>query len=315
MHINTLAANIKNLDLTIKPATSDAERDYFRHYGINFEEHYEHITHHFGHFASGRFDIVAHFFDNKNALGTCFIVHGYYDHSGLYGHLIDYCLKRNLSVVIFDLPGHGLSTGDAVSISSFAEYQLALNDVLSVFSAAAPQPWHAVGQSTGAAILMDFLLSGNTAMFSKTVLLAPLVRPEKWMISVASYNVAKWFLKRVRRHFSSNSHDQQFLDFLRNNDPLQARHLPLQWVGALKKWIDYFIHLPSADCAPLIVQGKRDTTVDWRYNIPVVQGKFPRAKAFYLKEGQHHLVNESQEIRAPMFSAMDVYFDTFTSDT
>ena len=165
MNLDTLKANIKFLDPTASPAISDAERDYFRHYNINFEERYPHVSHHFGHFASDRFDTVAHFFNNEYAIETCFIVHGYYDHAGLYGHLIKYCLERNFSVVIFDLPGHGLSTGEPASISSFADYQTVLNEVVSVFSAVAPRPWHAIGQSTGAAILMDFLLSGNTDVF------------------------------------------------------------------------------------------------------------------------------------------------------
>ncbi len=240
-----------------------------------------------------------------------FIVHGYYDHSGLYGQLIEYCLKRNFSVVIFDLPGHGLSTGERASIASFAEYQSVLSDVLSIFSEVAPKPWHAIGQSTGAAILMDFLLSGNEGVFSKTVLLAPLVRPEKWALSIVSYSVARLLLKRVRRHFAINSHDNQFLEFLKNSDPLQSRYLPFQWIGALKRWIKYFSGLPSISYVPLVIQGKQDGTVDWKYNIGVVKNKFPGVKVYYLKDGRHQLVNEIREIRESIFSAMDVYFDVF----
>ena len=126
-----------------------------------------------------------------------------------------------------------------------------------------------------------------------------------------SHSVARLLLKRVPRHFAVSSHDLQFLDFLKNRDPLQARYLSLQWVSALKQWINHFMHLAPVQYVPLVIQGKQDETVDWQYNIPVVKNKFPAAKVLYLKEGRHQLVNESEEIREPMFAAMDVYFDVF----
>ena len=311
MNLKALATNIKALDPTAPPATSTAERDYFRYYGIDFEERYPDVNHHFGHFPSGRFDIVAHYFENKHAVETCFLVHGYYDHSGLYGHLIEYCLKRNFSVVIYDLPGHGLSTGEKASVENFDEYQSVFKDVLAVFSEQAPAPWYAIGQSTGAAILMDFMLSGDEKTFVKTVLLAPLVRPDNWVTVSITHSIGQFFLKRVKRHFAVNSHDQAFLEFLKNKDPLQSEYLPLQWIGALKQWINYFSDLSPIDYVPLIIQGRQDETVDWQYNLPVVQNKFPGAKVFYLRSGRHQLANESREIRMTMFSAIDIYFDLY----
>ena len=221
MNIDALAANIKDLDPGRVPAISAAERDYFRHYKINFEEHYPNVDHHFGHLPCGRFDIVAHYYENKTAVETCFIVHGYYDHSGLYGHLIEYCLKRNFSVVIYDLPGHGLSTGEQASIANFSDYQAVLCDLLLFFKDKAPHPWHAIGQSTGGAILMDFLLSSGDDIFPKSVFLAPLVRPQSWALSKISHSLGKFFLKKIKRQFVVNSHDEEFLDFLENKYPWQ----------------------------------------------------------------------------------------------
>ncbi len=309
MNLDALAATIKPLDPSVPPAISDAERDYFRHYGLDFEERYPHVTHHFGHFPSGRFDIVAHYYENKHAVGSCFLLHGYYDHSGLYRHLIEYCLKRNFSVVIYDLPGHGLSTGEKATIASFEEYQAVLKTLLSQFADKAPQPWHAIAQSTGAAILMDYILSGHEHTSSKAVFLAPLIRPDRWALSSITHSIGKLFLRRVKRHFAVNSHDQQFLDFLKNQDPLQSRYLPLQWVGALKRWMKYFSALPVSDYEPLVIQGREDTTVDWRYNIPALKNKFPQAKLYHLKTGRHQLANESEDLRVSMFAAMDLYFD------
>jgi lysophospholipase len=319
MNLDALAAHIKNLDPGEKPAVSDVERDYFRHYGINFEEKNPNITHHFGYFSSGRFDIVAHYFENKDAVETCFIVHGYYDHSGLYRHLIDYCLQRNFSVVIYDLPGHGLSTGEQASIVHFEDYQSVLCDVLRLFSGLAPAPWHAIGQSTGAAIVMNFLLAGNVIdstpqVFSKAVLLAPLVRPANWLVSSVVHSIGKLFLKQVKREFAVNSHDQDFLEFLKHKDPLQSQYLSIQWVTALKRWLKNFYRLGPVGFVPLVIQGKEDHTVDWRHNMPVVKAKFPSARVYYLKDGRHQLVNEDEKIRKSIFSAMDIYFDVYSHD-
>ncbi len=311
MNLDALVANIKSLDPSRPPAISDAERDYFRFYGINFEEQNNNIIHHFGHIPCDRFDIVAHYYENKLAVETCFIVHGFYDHAGLYGNLIDYCLKRNFSVVIFDLPGHGLSAGEKASISSFQDYQVVLSSLLLFFKDKAPVPWCAIGQSTGSAILMDFLLSGGEKILGKTVLLAPLVRPRGWPVSKIIHSVAKFFVSHIQRKYADNSSDQSFQDFIKEQDPLQARRLPLQWVSALKQWIIHFGHAEPSLAKPLVIQGAADSTVDWPYNISLIQEKFPKGKVFYLKTAKHHLANEDETIRQFMFSAMDIYFDVY----
>jgi pimeloyl-ACP methyl ester carboxylesterase len=164
----------------------DAEQTYFHFYGLDFERRMPGVSHYFGHFSSGKYDIVAHYFSLETpkptsgeppneaagavkSKGTCFIFHGYFDHSGLYANLIEYCLRRNLNVVIYDLAGHGLSTGERVSIPSFSEYVSVMKDALKFFGDIAPQPWHAIGQSTGGAMLMDYMLQELAPGFDKVV--------------------------------------------------------------------------------------------------------------------------------------------------
>lgn len=309
MNLEALAAKIKILDPSVAPELSDPERDYFHHYGIDFENRYPDVTHHFGHFSAGRFDLVGHYYENSLAVETCFLFHGYYDHVGLYGHMIEYCLRRNFSVVIYDLPGHGLSTGEQASINDFSEYQTVLKSALSFFEDLAPKPWHMIAQSTGAAILMDFLLTSREEVFTKKVLIAPLLYPVGWRASLWAYEVTRFFVGRIPRRFAENSNDQQFLDFVKSGDPLQARHLPLRWVGSLKQWINHFHNLVGIDSRPLIIQGRLDGTVDWQRNIPIIKQKFPNAKVLYLKEGHHHLVNDRVDIRQKMLAAIDIFFD------
>src|SRR5690606_31379941 len=145
-----------------------------------FEHRMAGVTHWFGHFSSGRYEIVAHYFEPQQPVGTCFVLHGYFDHVGLFRHIIDFCLRRGLAVVAYDLPGHGLSTGERAAIQDFAEYRQVLTDAMSLFSERAPRPWRAIAQSTGGAVLMDYLLDTPKPQFAQSVLLAPLVRPALW---------------------------------------------------------------------------------------------------------------------------------------
>ena len=286
----------------------DAVLNYFQYYGLDFERFIDGVGHHFGHFASGKYEIVCHYYTVKQAQGTCFLFHGYFDHAGLFRHLIEYCLRRQLNVVIYDLPGHGLSTGERATIGSFIEYETVLKDCLKLFVDVAPTPWHAMAQSTGAAVVMDYLLLQEAPTFEKVVLLAPLVRAAEWTWVKAAHFVGHYFIDNVPRRFGRNSGDAAFLNFVEHEDPLQTKEIPVAWVDALIRWERRFDSLPVSERAPLIVQGQRDTTVDWKYNINAIRTKFPRAKYLPLQDGSHHLANETPAIRSKIMSAMDLYF-------
>lgn len=286
---------------------SDAVAVYYRFYGLDFEHHASGLRHHFGHFSSGKHEIVCHYFARDGAVGTCFLFHGYFDHAGLFRHAIDYALARGFNVVIYDLPGHGLSTGERASINSFAEYEQVLRDALALFTDSAPHPWHAIAQSTGAAVVLDYLLLQSVPTFDKAVLLAPLVRAAEWRWVKTAHWLGHRFLDRVPRRYSVNSSDPAFLAVLRN-DPLQAQHVAVRWVDAMVRWERRVEQLPESERTILVIQGEQDTTVDWRYNIPVIRGKFPKARYLPLKGAHHHLVNEAPAIRAKIWAAIDIYF-------
>ena len=243
------------------------------------------------------------------ARATVLLMHGYYDHMGLYRHVFDWALAMNFAVLSCDLPGHGLSEGEPVSIGDFAEYQAVL---AALFQAAAqldlPRPWHLFGQSTGGAILLDYLLTGAPRpQLGQTVLLAPLVRPRDWGRSRLGYYLLRPFVRQIARSYGANSGDPEFLAFVRR-DPLQARILPTAWVGALARWIPRIEQAPASAQQPLIIQGDADMTVDWRYNLEVLQDKFRGAEQLILPGARHHLVNEDEEQRRRLFALLGERF-------
>jgi lysophospholipase len=140
--------------------------------------------------------------------------------------------------------------------------------------------------------------------FASVVLLAPLVRPYRWSLNRMVYGLVRPFVAERPRAFRSNAENPEFLEFLRDRDPLQARILPVQWVTAMVAWRKRFESYRPTDIAPLVIQGQADTTVDWRYNLKVI-GRLFRPRIFYVPQARHHLVNESPEIRAQIFKAID----------
>ncbi|SEJ85745.1 Lysophospholipase, alpha-beta hydrolase superfamily [Pseudomonas linyingensis] len=244
------------------------------------------------------------------ARATLLLLHGYYDHMGLYRHVFDWALAMNFAVLSCDLPGHGLSEGVPASIDDFAEYQAVL---AALFEAAEmlnlPQPWHLFGQSTGGAILLDYLLTGAPRPnLGQTVLLSPLIRPRAWRRSKLSYHLLNPFVSQIARRFTDNSSDSAFLDFVRR-DPLQAQVLPTAWVGALARWIPRIENAPrSAGQSPLIIQGDADMTVDWQHNLEVLGDKFRDPEQLILPGARHHLVNEDEAQRQRLFALLNERF-------
>ena len=298
-------------------AGADAERYYgvyARYYGLNLAEleaELSDVRTSIGTFTSGPYEIVCQHFQPAGASPrkTAFLLHGYFDHAGLYRHLIKHLLKHNIAVVIFDLPGHGLSSGATASINSFQEY---IDAFVQCLKLAGEQklatPWLAIGQSTGGAILMDALLEKRLEQDSPLkdfILLGPLLRPRHWSRSKILFSLSRLFVASTPRKFSKNSHDTEFLEFLENKDQLQSKILPREWVLAMIDYISRFGSAASVEQPLQIVQGKGDGTVEWETNIPKILEKFPGSEVHLIEEAGHHLVNESKHYRDQVFAIID----------
>jgi len=276
---------------------SPAAVAYFRHYGLSFPA----ATHHFGVVEAGEHRLAAHVFVPARPRGTVVVLHGYYDHAGILSRLIGFLVGTGFAVAAFDLPGHGLSTGERATIGDFAQYV----DALAVFAAACrrhlPGPYHFVGHSTGAAVALDHVLSAGEGAFDEVVLLAPLVRSYGWKLSRVGGAIARPFTDEVPRVFRKNSGDEEFLDFVAA-DPLQYRGVPLSWAAALERWNERIESLPPSDEELLVIQGTDDTTIDWEHNLDVIRRLLPRARIEVLDGARHHLANESAAIREWVFA-------------
>lgn len=281
-----------------------AYREYLDFYGLVPQQKYPDVDCEMSVFQAAGERLVAQTFkfralEKKEPAGRAIIVHGYYDHVGLYRHLIHDCLDKNLEVFVFDLPGHGLSSGPRASIDSFDRYQEALDAFLEIYCAGENNNSRLFGQSMGGAIVMEHLLRRvrpDENPYKQVVLFAPLVRPAMWPLNKLVFALLKHFIKAQKRSFVRNSHDAKFLEFV-IKDPLQAHALPIQWVQAMVEWMECFEALPDSQLKLCVIQGKSDGTVDWKYNMAVIEQKFD-PDILYIEKARHHLVNESPDIRA-----------------
>lgn len=292
---------------------NDNVQTYLDFYRINFAKAHPGLVHGFGAVDAGGFRVATHYWLPENSKGTLIVMHGYYDHVGIFGHAIQFGLDNGLAVLAFDLPGHGLSSGEQVVIDSFDQYADVLDSVLNAAQKLLPSPYYALGQSTGGSVLLNYLWRYDVAravpVLDRIALCAPLVLPRGWRYSGRFvYKLVNRVIKRLPRGPSRSSHDPDFNRFIDEQDCMQSPSLSVRWVGAMKAWNQQFRLFPPLDKTVLVIQGTKDFTVAWRYNLQQIRRALPNARIEMVTGAGHQLVNERQDFRKQVFTEITRHF-------
>ena len=229
----------------------------------------------------------------EKTVGTVVFLHGYLDHVGSYPRWYGFLLEKGYQVIAMDLPGHGLSSGLRTGIGDFVEYEQALEVLLE--QKWVPQEFVAVGFSTGCSVWMEYLhLHPRERRVKALVLFSPLVRLANWNMALMGYNILGNFVQEIPRTEKKITSDEEVLRFIYTRDPLQEKRIHLSWFLATRNWHERFIQYPviSRSLPVLIVQGRDDTVVDWRYNIPMIQRVFLKTVVEYFS-GEHDILMET----------------------
>jgi len=277
---------------------------YFQYYGLNLNN----VRHFWGSFNSGDKKMAAHIFLPDNPKGTTFVLHGYFDHTGIMKNIIHQCLDLNFAVAVYDLPGHGFSAGERFLINDFSEYVLVLEDFIKICRPHLPEPFHLISHSTGCAIAFEYLSSTKDIIFKKVIFLAPLVHFTSWNMTKVGYFFAKPFVKSLPRKFWENSSDPVFIEKYRN-DPLRPESFPLKWLNALYKWDRRIKGYKPVSKPVLVIQGTGDRVVDWKYNIPFLEKKLSKMKVKWIQNARHQLLNESESIKSEVLASVIGYLE------
>ena len=289
----------------------DSIESYLAFYGLDTAA----AAHEFVQFKSNGFELAGHVFKPVNYKATVFILHGYLNHCGLLSKLIKYLTGIGYAVAVYDLPGHGLSSGEPTAIDDFSQYSDSLNDFLNTIKPKLHGPYHIIGHSTGAAVILEYLLActersrseppctePSRSVFDKVILAAPLERTDWWILEKIGFSISRLFSSFVPRVFRKVTSDKDFLRFIKYKDPLQARKISLNWVAAMFKWDQRIADAKTSTRPILVIQGLKDNIINWRHNIRFIQSKFKNSEVELIENCRHELFNESEKIRQEVFS-------------
>lgn len=110
-----------------------------------------------------------------NARSEVLIAHGFGEHSGRYGALMDHLTSHGYSVAAYDHRGHGLSDGLPGHVESFDEYDADLDRMLASLRSRNPsRPLYLIAHSMGGLIALRYLARRSDAV-AAAVISAPLI--------------------------------------------------------------------------------------------------------------------------------------------
>ena len=174
--LEQLKEDMAPLDLSKSYEPTQAIQDYFNFYDLNPTN----VQHWFGTVESEGETLAAHVFMPPEPRGTLFLIHGYFDHTGTLAKLITEGIRQGYAVATWDLPGHGLSTGDRTDTGQFNLCAEQFFDIVERSAPYLPQPIHLIAHSTGSSIAIEYLHNPDPNVFDRIVFMAPLIRHAYW---------------------------------------------------------------------------------------------------------------------------------------
>jgi len=303
-NIDQVKKEMKPLNFLQDTLHTPSEISYFRYYDFDFKK----TRHFWGTFNSGDKKIAAHIFMPADSKGSVFLLHGFFDHTGIMKNLIRHCLDQQYAVAVYDLPGHGFSSGERLLIKDFSEYVSVLEDFIKICRPHLQKPFHLICHSTGCAIAFEYLNHTKDIIFEKVVFLAPLVHFTSWNMTKVGYFITKPFVKTLPRKFRKNSSDPVFIEKYRN-DPLRSSSFPLKWLNALYKWDRRIKGYKPVSKPVFVIQGTGDKVVDWKYNIEFLEKKLSKMEVKWIQNAKHQLLNENESVKSEVLNSITKYLE------
>ncbi len=191
------------------------------------------------------------------------IVHGFGEHSGRYGNVVDWYVPRGYGVYAFDLRGHGRSPGKRGHVDSFAQVRDDVSAFLDRVRQAEPDcPLVLVGHSMGGLIVLHYVLYRPAGLAgvvaSGPLLYPPEVPPLLWTISKLLSALVPSMVVREGLDATAISRDQAVVDAY-VHDPLVHGKATARLGTEIAAAIDWTqAHAPELNLPLLIVHGTAD---------------------------------------------------------
>lgn len=249
---------------------------------------------------------------HPQARGTVLLVHGYLDHSGSNSRAIRFFLERGYSVLLFDLPGHGLSTGEAATIDDFSTYGFCVKKVTAfAVEKGFVRPYIAVGHSTGCAAIYESLVAFDPPI-DYALFISPLIRSYLYDLSLFGLYLTPFIGSYPGRTDASTSDDGYRNFFVK--DPLHQKYAMRSWFEALKEWNKRNIRYDPVTTPLQVFTAEKDTAVDNSYNCRFLRDHFTNADFFEVTDAKHAILNEREEVRSVLYSRLKSLLEHISLD-
>ena len=265
--------------------------------------------------------------------GTFVILGGRGDFIERYFETTRDLMERGFAVVALDMRGQGGSQRPkrqiyrdrTRSFAGFDEDVRTLMETLVIPSC--PQPYYALGHSTGAHVLLRLLR--KRTWFARAILVSPLVeiiygpwpRPVAWLLVNTMWftGLANFYLPGVSRKpmgradFPGNPLTSDLRRWERDSTTLElAPQLGLGgptfgWLGAARKSIASLRRMRRKPTAPVLIVAAGADRVVGNEGIRRLARKVPGVALTFIPDAKHEILGERDVIRRQFFAALDSF--------
>ena len=295
---NNITEISDNSDLFKKQTTNHSKTKYQQYFFNDLDNKKQ--NHYFYQYSVGQYEIVTQVFLLDINFETVLLSHGYLDHAGFNRPLVNFLLSNNYNVIVFDQPGHGLSSGTRSGIDDFSTYKQVITQTINLFKPKLKNRIHVIGHSTGNVGIMGLVTDNQINWNGQTILLSPLIRSKIWGLSKFFYKIGGGLFKKIPRTFRNNSHNKAFKKWLKK-EPFVIKKLSKKWINAHHKWEKAIQNNPISNYKLTIIQGQNDIIVDYKYNQKYLNEFFPNLDLIKINNANHHLINETKDIQTQVF--------------
>ncbi len=246
----------------------------------------------------------------ENPRGVLVIAHGLGEHSGRYGHLVDWLEGKQVSIFSMDHRGHGRSSGKRGHVLSFNEYVEDLAIYINIVRDENPGlPVILLGHSMGGVIAILYALR-HQDLLRGLILSSPGVMPTveapRAKTAMAGFlsKYAPGFLVSNELDANHISHDPGIVaSYLA--DPLNHDRISTRWYTEYLKSAAECLDRAGELTVPLLVfHGTDDRIVDFAGTVQVHESATSRDKKKQLFEGLYHeTMNEVEHERVKVLDA------------
>ncbi|AHC16554.1 alpha/beta hydrolase [Salinispira pacifica] len=234
----------------------------------------------------GRIFLVRQRPEGVQAKGIVVLVHGYMAHAGHMADMAGLFTTDGWTVILPDLPGHGLSDGPRNDIDHFSHYGDVLNQLYSGADIPDNLPCILMGHSTGASAIIEtqrILYREHRTMPDGVIFAAPLVDMKGFRFRSSASAILGGrsieippFVQNPTVLPRGVSKNPEFREFSTQGDPLLSSVYAPGWLEAYSRWIESWDEIPeNMYGGPLLVlQGTGDSVVDWKSGIPKLRAPY-----------------------------------------